>query len=187
MEEGNSNTETSGAEARIRALVAEKKQLEAQLAEARELATGADKWKQKYEEAQSTYKSEREAARLERDILAAGVTDAEGIEYVQHAYSKLPAEGRPPLAEWLGNRDALPRAVKAYLAEPASVAPGASQGPSSTPAPTPAPTPMPRSNTGAVTASQPAPTAWSAEAISKLTPAEFKANRDAIMASILTP
>ena len=187
MEEGSSNTETSGAEARIRALVAEKKQLEAQLAEARELATGADKWKQKYEEAQSTYKSEREAARLERDILAAGVTDAEGIEYVQHAYSKLPAEGRPPLAEWLGNRDALPRAVKAYLSEPASVAPMASHGPSSTPAPTPAPTPMPRSNTGAVSATQPAPTAWSAEAISKLSPAEFKANRDAIMASILTP
>jgi len=183
MEEGSNNTETSGAEARIRALIAEKKQLEAQLTEARELATGADKWRQKYEDAQNSHKAEREAARLERDILAAGVTDAEGIEYVQHAYSKLPADGRPPLGEWLGNRDALPRAVKAYLAEPAALAPAASQAPSSTPAPVP----MPRSNAGAIHSAPPAATAWSAEAISKLSPAEFKANRDAIMASILAP
>jgi len=186
MNEEGTNAD-SGAEARIRQLIAEKKQMESQLAELREKASAAEKWQAKYEEAQGTYKAEREAAALERQILSAGVTDAEGIEYVQHAYGKLPADGRPPLAEWLANRDALPKAVRAYLSEPAaSAAPTAAGAPAAT-APAPAPVQMPRSNAGAVQSAAPAATAWSAEAISKLSPAEFKANRDAIMASLLAP
>ncbi len=186
MTEEGTNAE-SGAEARIRQLIADKKQMEAQLAELRDKASAAEKWQAKFEEAQSTYKSEREAAALERQILSAGVTDAEGIEYVQHAYSKLPADGRPPLAEWLANRDGLPKAVRAYLSEPApSAAPAAATAPA-TATVAPAPVPMPRSNAGAVQSAPPAATAWSAEAISKLSPAEFKSNRDAIMASLLAP
>ena len=105
-----------------------------------------------------------------------GVLDAEGIEYVQHAYGRLPAENKPALAEWLGNKDALPKAVRAYLPEAAPAAP-ATQA-------TPAPVAMPRSNAGAVTQAPPQASAFTAEAISRMTPAEFKANRDAIMATL---
>lgn len=175
-------TEAGGAEARIRQLIAEKKQLEAQLAEAREKGAAADKWQAKYEEAQASHKAEREAARLERDMLAAGLTDSEGIDFALTAYNKLPAEGRPPIGEWLSNRDALPRAVKAYLSEPA--APAKAEAP--TP-PAPATVTMPRSNTGAVAQPSPQPNAWSAEAISKLTREEWKANSAAILASLATP
>lgn len=185
MNEEGTNAE-SGAEARIRQLIADKKQMEAQIAELREKASAAEKWQAKYEEAQGTYKAEREAAALERQILSAGVTE-EGIEYVQHAYGKLPADGRPPLAEWLANRDGLPKAVRAYLSEPAATTtPSAASAPAAA-APAAAPVQMPRSNAGAVQSAAPAATAWSAEAISKLSPAEFKANRDAIMASLLAP
>ena len=101
------------------------------------------------------------------------------MEYVQHAYSRLPSEGRPPLAEWLGNKDGLPKAVRAYLPEAA---------PAATPAPSaPATTAMPKTNAGTVTQTPPATTTWTPESIMRLTPAEYKANAAAIQAAIRTP
>ena len=98
------------------------------------------------------------------------------MEYVQHAYSRLPSEGRPPLAEWLAAKDTLPKAVRAYLPE--------------APAPAAAPAvgaPLPKSNAGTVTQTPPATTTWTPEAIMRLTPAEYKANAAAIQAAFRTP
>lgn len=170
--------ENNGAAERIRQLVARVKELEGRVGELTPLAESAEKWRSQVEEVKAASKAEREALRVEREIAAAGITDAEGIEYVQHAYGRLPAEGKPPLAEWLGNRDGLPKAVRAYLPEAAPAA-------TATPA-APAPVAMPRSNAGTVAQAPAQANAFSAEAISRMTPAEFKANRDAIMATLTT-
>ena len=169
-------TDTTGAEARIRQLVARVKELEGRVTELTPLAEQADKYRTQIEEVKAQSKAEREALRIEREISSAGITDAEGMEYVQHAYSRLPAEGRPPLAEWLAAKDALPRAVRAYL-------------PEATPAAVPAPTTMtmPKANAG-VTSQQPvvSPSAWNEAAIAKMSPSEWKANKAAILASLAT-
>lgn len=169
-------TDTTGAEARIRQLVARVKELEGRVTELTPLAEQAEKYRAQVDEVKAASKAEREALRIEREIASAGITDAEGMEYVQHAYGRLPAEGRPPLAEWLGNKDALPKAVRAYL-------------PEATPAAAPAPTTMqmPKANAG-VTSQQPvvSPSAWNEAAIAKMTPSEWKANKAAILASLST-
>lgn len=171
--------EGNGAAERIRQLVARVKELEGRVGELTPLAESAEKWRAQVDEVKAASKAEREALRVEREIAAAGITDAEGIEYVQHAYGRLPAEGKPALAEWLGNKDALPKAVRAYLPEAAPAAPA-------TPA-APAPVAMPKSNTGAVTQAPAQVQSWTAEAIMRMSPAEFRANRDAIMAATRTP
>ena len=180
-EEGTTtaNTEQSdnGAAARIRQLVARVKELETRVGELSPLAESAEKYRAQIEEVKATSKAEREALRIEREIAAAGITDAEGIEYVQHAYGRLPSEGRPPLADWLGNKDGLPKAVRAYLPEAAPVAAP----------PAPASVPLPKSNAGAVMQTPPATTTWTPEAIMRLTPAEYKANAAAITAALRTP
>ena len=152
------------------------KELEGRVGELAPLAESAEKYKAQVEEAKAASKAEREALRIEREISAAGITDSEGMEYVQHAYSRLPSEGRPPLAEWLGNKDSLPKAVRAYLPE--------------APAPAAAPAvgaPLPKSNAGTVTQTPPATTTWTSESIMRLTPAEFKANQAAIQAALRAP
>ncbi len=180
IEEGTT-VDASGAEARIRQLIAEKKALEAKLAEQAEAVQSADKWRAKYEEAQATFKAEREAARIERDIIAAGVTDAEGIEYVQHAYGKLPADGRPAIGEWLANREGLPRAVRAYMAD----APAVPAAPQVAPAPSaPQTTTMPKNNVGTLTAPVAPVNAWTPESIHNMPLSEWKANKAAILATL---
>jgi hypothetical protein len=176
-EEGTTTTDDGGANARIRQLVARVKELEARVGELQPLAETAEKYRVQLDEQKAMSKAEREALRLEREIMSAGVMDAEGLEYVQHAYSKLPAEGRPSISEWLGNKEALPKAVRAYLSDaPAPTA--------TTAAPTPAPAPAPSTARAAVAAAPDAPQSWTPEAIARLSPAEFKANRDAIFAAL---
>ena len=176
-EETVDSVDTGAANARIRQLVARVKELEARVGELQPLAESAEKYRTQLDEQKAMSKAEREALRLEREIMSAGVMDAEGLEYVQHAYSKLPSEGRPSISEWLGNKDALPKAVRAYLSDTA--APTAT-----TAAPTPAPAPAPSTARAAVAAAPDAPQSWTPEAIARLSPAEFKANRDAIFAAL---
>jgi hypothetical protein len=177
-EEGTTTTTTegsdSGAAARIRQLVARVKELEGRVGELTPLAESAEKYRAQVDEVKAASKAEREALRIEREISAAGITDAEGMEYVQHAYSRLPVENRPPLAEWLGNKDALPRAVRAYLPEAA--------------APQAAPvvdtrTKLPASSATALPSPSPGATAFSPERIMSMSPSEFRANLDAIKAA----
>jgi len=177
-EEGTTTTDDGGANARIRQLVARVKELEARVGELQPLAESAEKYRTQLDEQKAMSKAEREALRLEREIMSAGVMDAEGLEYVQHAYSKLPSEGRPSISEWLGNKDALPKAVRAYLSDTAA--------PTATTTTTAAPTPAPAPSTAraAVAAAPDAPQSWTPEAIARLSPAEFKANREAIFAAL---
>ena len=177
-EEGTvDSVDTGAANARIRQLVARVKELEARVGELQPLAETAEKYRVQLDEQKAMSKAEREALRLEREIMSAGVMDAEGLEYVQHAYSKLPSDGRPSISEWLGNKEALPKAVRAYLSDAA--APTAT-----TAAPTPAPAPAPSTARAAVAAAPDAPQSWTPEAIARLSPAEFKANREAIFAAL---
>jgi len=181
-DETTETQDQSAAAARIRQLVSRVKELEGKVAELDPLAAEAAKWRSQVDELKAASKAEREALRVEREILAAGVTDAEGVEYVQHAYSRLPTEGRPPLAEWLGQRDALPKAVRAYLPEaPASTVPTATA-----PAPKSPPAPAPRPATGTMPQAPSEPQSWTPEAIARLSPAEFRANREAIFAALRT-
>ena len=182
-EEGTQPVDDSGANARIRQLVARVKELESRVVELEPLAAAADKWREQAEEAKAMTKAEREALRLEREIMSAGVTDAEGMEYVQHAYSKLPAENRPPLGEWLANRDGLPRAVRAYLSDPT---PAPQAAPAQPTQPTQPATPAPATSKATIPQAPTAPESWTREAILRLSPAEFKANREAIFAALRT-
>jgi hypothetical protein len=63
----------------------------------------------------------------ERAILAAGITEPEGVETARFAWGRVPAASRPKggLGEWLGARDALPKGVQAYLPAAAPAAPPA--------------------------------------------------------------
>jgi hypothetical protein len=177
-EEGTvDSVDTGAANARIRQLVARVKELEARVGELQPLAETAEKYRVQLDEQKAMSKAEREALRLEREIMSAGVMDAEGLEYVQHAYSKLPSDGRPSISEWLGNKEALPKAVRAYLSDTAAPT-------TTTAAPTPAPAPAPSTARAAVAAAPDAPQSWTPEAIARLSPAEFKANRDAIFAAL---
>lgn len=176
-EEGTTTVDDGGANTRIRQLVARVKELEARVGELQPLAESAEKYRVQLDEQKAMSKAEREALRLEREIMSAGVMDAEGLEYVQHAYSKLPSDGRPSISEWLGNKDALPKAVRAYLSDTAAPT-------TTTAAPTPAPAPAPSTARAAVAAAPDAPQSWTPEAIARLSPAEFKANRDAIFAAL---
>ena len=177
-EEGTvDSVDTGAANARIRQLVARVKELEARVGELQPLAETAEKYRVQLDEQKAMSKAEREALRLEREIMSAGVMDAEGLEYVQHAYSKLPSDGRPSISEWLGNKEALPKAVRAYLSDTAAPT-------TTTAAPTPAPAPAPSTARAAVAAAPDAPQSWTPEAIARLSPQEFKANREAIFAAL---
>ena len=175
-------TDQGAASARIRQLVARVKELESRVVELEPVAAQAEKWRNQVDEVKAASKAEREALRVEREIAAAGITDAEGMEYVQHAYGKLPTEGRPPLSEWLAAPDALPKAVRAYLPASTPAAPATT----TTAAPAAPVVPSPRTSTGTIPQAPSEPQAWSAEAIARLSPADFKANREAIMAALRT-
>jgi hypothetical protein len=184
MDETTTTTTTgedTSAASRIRQLVNRVKELEGEVAKLNPVAAEAEKWRLAVDEAKASSAAERAALKIEREIMAAGILDAEGLDYVQHAYGKLPADARPPLAEWLANRDALPKAVRAYLSEPT-----ATTSASAAAATQVAITPAPRSSIGTVASVQSTPDSWTPEAIGRLSPAEFRANRDAIMAALRT-
>ena len=53
----------------------------------------------------------------EKAAYGAGISDAEGVDFARIAYQRVPESNRPEggITEWLTNRDALPKAVQAYL------------------------------------------------------------------------
>jgi hypothetical protein len=171
---------TSRAEERIRSLSAERKQLREQLAElqsrydqTQEMVKQADtykataaEWEQKFTQARTQWETERE-------LFSRGITDQEGMDFVRMAYDRLPAEGRPALGEWLAG-DKLPKAVRAYMPEASASAPAPT-------APAVQTTPPPPANAGVTNAPSGAPSQYSAEAIQRMTSAEYKAARAAIL------
>lgn len=168
---------TSRAEDRIRSLSTERKQLREQLAELQsryeqqsEMVKQADTYKASASEWETKFSTARSQWETERELFSRGITDQEGMDFVRIAYDRLPAEGRPPLGEWLAG-DKLPKAVRAYMPDAATA-----------PAPAAKPTtPPPPANAGATNAPAGAPSQYSPEAISRMSSAEYKAARAAIL------
>jgi hypothetical protein len=123
---------------------------------------------------------------MERELLRSGVLDPEAQEVARLFHGKLApgADGtKPTISQWLANRDALPKAVAAYLpqAQPQVQqvqAPAPQAG-----APAPVRQALPDSDRGAGAAPQ-ASSAFSPTAIKNLTPEEYAKSRPAILASL---
>lgn len=88
--------------------------------------------RKKLQRERDTLTSERESWAQEREIMAAGITDPEGIEFARLAWQRLPADKRPDggLSAWLQGGEGLPRALQPYLPQGhgGGGAQGASQG-----------------------------------------------------------
>ena len=188
---------TPKARDRIVALSAEKAQLRSQLdglapqlAAAATMRSELDAMRAQHDVQRAEWQAAQTGWTTERAILSAGIVDPEAADIVAHAYSRVPtpAEGaKPTLAEWLANRDALPKGVRAYLPD----ASGAVAAPATTgqaPAPVALP-PTPSVNAGASSGTAAPAKTFSPEAIQQMlgTPqgrAAYAANRTAILASL---
>ena len=188
---------TPKARDRIVALSAEKAQLRSQLdglapqlAAAATMRSELDTLRAQHDAARAEWQAAQTGWTTERAILSAGITDPEAADIVAHAYGRVPtpAEGaKPTLAEWLSNRDALPKGVRAYLPD-ASGAVAAPATTNQTPAPVALP-PTPSVNAGASSGTAAPAKTFSPEAIQQMlgTPqgrATYAANRTAILASL---
>jgi hypothetical protein len=113
----------------------------------------------------------------ERAILAAGISDPDGVDIARHAWSRVPADQRPEggLPAWLQSRDSLPRGVQAYM--PAAAA--APVEPAAPPSPR-----LPAANTGAAPAVPHGGARFTADQIARMSDAEYTAHRAAIMAEL---
>jgi hypothetical protein len=187
---------TPKARDRIVALSAEKAQLRSQLdglapqlAAAATMQSELDTLRAQHDAARAEWQAAQTGWTTERAILSAGITDPEAADIVAHAYGRVPtpAEGaKPTLSEWLANREALPKGVRAYLPDAGAMAAPAATGQAT---PTPALPPAAKVNAGA-SSGTPAPAkTFSPEAIQAMlgTPqgrATYAANRAAILASL---
>jgi hypothetical protein len=118
----------------------------------------------------------------ERTILAAGITDPDGVDFARHAWGRVKAEDRPAggLKDWLADAGKLPKAVQAYLPS----APAQAQAPAGQPAPAvgapgaapAAPAGLPKANAGVVPGTN---------ASGKLTAEQVKAYADQAAAGTL--
>ena len=181
--------------ARAEAAEAAQRAAESRAAEAQKAAAAADELRQQVADAQKRAETETAERAVDKAIYRAGITDDEGADFVRLAYGRIPLDdkgARPPLAEWLANRDGLPKAVRAYLPEAASppaatAAPAAPAATAATAAPaTPASPPgLPNPDKGAG-AAPPGAGAYDAAAILQLgqDPAAWAAHRAAVFASI---
>lgn len=157
-------------------------ELERQLQGAAEKAATADTLAGQLREAQAKHAADSEAWGLEKGILGAGITDPEGLDFARLAYQRVQpgADGKKPsITDWLAARDALPRAVLAYLPAQAQGQQGGAQGQQGQGQRTGNPPPNANAGTKSYTGS---PGTFTPEAISRMTPAEYKAAREAILA-----
>jgi len=132
------------------------------------------------------------------DVYRHGITDAEDVADLLAIYERRAPEGTA-LAEWLSNKDALPKAVSALLgssapagapleATPQAAPPAAAATPAEVVPSNPilngaAPAPVASANVGAV-ATPPARALPSASDISNMSIDEYKAHRDTLIAGL---
>lgn len=123
-------------------------------------------------------------------IASAGITDPELVAATEWAYSRLAADDRPAMGEWLtaiqADPSTAPVVLRPHLASPASGEAPAPPPPSNG-APNgvqaPAPVNTPPANSGALPYSG-APSQFSAQQIANMTDAEYAANSAAIRATL---
>lgn len=123
----------------------------------------------------------------ERELLRAGVLDSEAQEVARLFYGRLPADSsgaKPSISAWLAQREALPKAVQAYLPQPVQQVqmPPVQHSQVQAP-PVQAPVQMPDANRGAGSTPQ-AGSSFSPQAIKSLSQEEYAKNRAAILASL---
>ena len=188
---------TPKARDRIVALSAEKAQLRSQLdslapqlAAAATMRSELDTLRAQHDAARAEWQAAQTGWTTERAILSAGIVDPEAADIVAHAYGRVPtpAEGaKPTLSEWLANREALPKGVRAYLPDTSgAVAAPAATGQAPTPIALP---PTPSVNAGASSGTAAPAKTFSPEAIQQMLGtaqgrAAYAANRTAILASL---
>ncbi len=156
---------------------------QAKLTEAAEAAKAIETERATWTQTQQTWEAERASHAETLALVRAGVTDDEGAEFVRLAYQRVPADQRPAggISEWLGNRDALPKAVQVYLPQ-AEQPPAPAPEPAKVP-PKPGVRPAPNPNAGA-RGTPGAPPVYRAGDVMKMTDEEFAAAEATIMAQI---
>lgn len=175
-----------------RELEAQLEEAQGQLTEAQKHAKGSEALAQQVEELRGQIEAQKAEHETDRALLEAGITDPEGRDVARYLYGRLDEEGRPPLSEWLGSfgedRSAAPRALTPYLStlDVPSPAPAPAEAQAGAPSSDPAPTQgrvMPPPNAG-VRHAAPSSEPYSAEAIRRMSPEEYRQHRDAILATV---
>lgn len=78
------------------------------------------------------YQKKEASWHTERELMGAGITDPEGLDFVKLAYNRIPEADRPKegIGAWIkGDRDTLPRGLHAYLPTVEGVAPAGAKPP----------------------------------------------------------
>lgn len=194
---------------RFQAVVADRNDLKGKLEEMgrqvqslTEKAATADTLAAQFREAQAALAKERESWGMERAIIGAGISDPEGVDFTRLAYERVKPDAagkKPSITDWLGQRDALPKAIQAYMPSGDGAQQGTQQGAqgaqgtqqgaqqgqqaqsNANPGQQGKPPPNANAGTKPFTA---APGTFTPEGIASLTPEQFKANRDAILKQI---
>ena len=192
MSEQNQAQEAMIPKSRLDQVLEQKRQLQSQLegltsrmGEMESTLQAAQALTSRVQELEASLETTRAQASTERTLLQAGLRDEEGLKVAQMLYDAQPQESRPSLEDWMKNP---PRAVQAYLEQPQSaqaaapveaVAPEqAAAAPQTVP-----PAAQPAANRGAVP--QPASSSpFSADNISRMSPSEYEAQRDSILAAL---
>ena len=143
-------------------------ELTARLADVTKQANAADALFTQLEAAIETLTTERANFDRERSLMGAGLLDQEARDLALWAYNRQPADGRPPLEEWLAGMRAEDATVHAYLAPYFK--------PPEVDAPAPA---MPDTNRGAVPQGI-EPGGHQKGSIAGMTAEEYSAHRDKI-------
>ena len=170
---GNNKAALQAAQARI-------SELEGQVKEWAPKVGQYDSLQSQFEQARQEWTQKESGWGTERALLGAGINDPEAVEVVSMFYGRLTVEQgaeKPSLSDWLTNKDTLPKAVLAYLPSTTPTpAPNANKNTTTVVAPNP--------NKGATGNAAPGGGSFNAQSLSTMGPEAYKANRDAILASL---
>ncbi len=192
---GEVNTKRSEAETALASATTRTAELEAELATAKTDAASATELKTKLE----TLQASEAAWGVERSGLQAGVTENDGVKVARMFWDQVSETDRPEggISAWLGQRDALPKAVQAYLPKAApdggagggggagTGGDGGDGGAGGAGGAGGDGGGLPKGNNHTIPGGGGGAggSGFSAEQINKMTPTEYAANRDAILAA----
>jgi hypothetical protein len=168
--------------ARLAEVIAERKELRGQIATltteieaARKLGEVADGHARLAKEWEDKYTALDKKFARHRDLAGAGITDPEVSELAEWAYGRLPEQDRPAFGDalkaWKAKPDDAPVALRPFLAVQDPGGGGGGQAAGGTGAP----------GARALGGGQAGAGQFSAETIGRMTPEQYKANRDAIL------
>jgi hypothetical protein len=133
--------------ARFAEVVAERNAAQAEVKGWQERAASATTLAAELERTRADLVAKEAAWTEERGLYAVGLTDPEGVEIARYLHGRLPAEGRPKLADWISGvakePATAPKALLSYL-------PGAAPAVAGAPGAAPAKAPHPVGSAGAV-------------------------------------